>query len=147
MAARSPPRSSCNASSTARPGRTSTSRGPRCRRRQPTSTPAGAPAMAFACSIAWSRITTKAERAEAMTEVRFSHLQETTLERVLPPLIEKSLERKWRVVVQTSSEERADALDSHLWTYRDDSFLPHGTWRDRDAAEHPVLLSIASDNS
>ena len=81
-----------------------------------------------------------------MTEVLFYHLQETTLERVLPPLIEKSLERKWRVVVQTSSEERADALDSHLWTYRDDSFLPHGTWRDRDAAEHPVLLSIANDN-
>ena len=81
-----------------------------------------------------------------MTEVLFYHLQETTLERVLPPLIEKSLERKWRVVVQTSSEERADALDSHLWTYRDDSFLPHGTWRDRDAAEHPVLLSLANDN-
>jgi DNA polymerase III subunit chi len=81
-----------------------------------------------------------------MTEVLFYHLQETTLERVLPPLIEKSLERKWRVVVQTSSEERADALDSHLWTYRDDSFLPHGTWRDRDAAEHPVLLSVAGDN-
>lgn len=86
------------------------------------------------------------EDSHAMTEVLFYHLQETTLERVLPSLVEKSLERKWRVVVQTSSEERADALDSHLWTYRDDSFLPHGTWRDRDAADQPVLLSIGSDN-
>jgi DNA polymerase-3 subunit chi len=76
----------------------------------------------------------------------FYHLQEQTLERVLPPLLEKSLERKWRVVVQAASEERADALDSHLWTYRDDSFLPHGTWRDRDAEEQPVILSIHNDN-
>jgi len=24
-----------------------------------------------------------------------------------------------------------EALDAHLWTYRDDGFLPHGTWRER----------------
>ncbi len=112
MAARSPPRSSCSASSTARRGRISTSPAPRCRRRQPTSTPVGAPVTACACSIAWSRITTKVDNETGtMTEVLFYHLQETTLERVLPPLIEKSLERKWRVIVQTASEERAEALD------------------------------------
>jgi len=81
-----------------------------------------------------------------MTEVLFYHLQDTTLERVLPPLLEKSLERNWRAVIQTASDERVDALDSHLWTYRDDSFLPHGSWRDRDAAEHPVVLSTQSEN-
>ena len=54
-----------------------------------------------------------------MTEVLFYHLQDMTLENVLPPLLEKSLERGWRVVVQSTSEERADALDAHLWTYRD----------------------------
>ncbi|ETR74918.1 DNA polymerase III subunit chi [Afipia sp. P52-10] len=81
-----------------------------------------------------------------MTEVLFYHLQNQTVERVLPPLLEKSLERGWRVVVQAASEERADALDSHLWTYRDDSFLPHGTWRDRDAAEQPIILAVQDDN-
>lgn len=75
-----------------------------------------------------------------MTEVLFYHLQDTTLERVLPPLLEKSLARGWRVAVQAGSEERAEALDAHLWTYREDSFLPHGTWRDVDAAEQPVVL-------
>ena len=69
-----------------------------------------------------------------MTEVLFYHLQDMLLENVLPPLLEKSLERGWRVVVQSTSEERADALDAHLWTYRDDSFLPHATWRAGDAA-------------
>lgn len=81
-----------------------------------------------------------------MTEVLFYHLQGVTLEGVLPPLIEKSVERGWRVTIQTASEERADALDSHLWTYRDDAFLAHGTWRDRDAADQPVILAVDERN-
>jgi DNA polymerase-3 subunit chi len=86
------------------------------------------------------------EEWRAMTEVLFYHLQDTTLERVLPPLLEKSLARGWRVAVQAGSEERAEALDAHLWTWRDDSFLPHGTWRDADAAEQPVVLVTGEAN-
>src|SRR5438128_3485978 len=85
-------------------------------------------------------------RRQAMTEVLFYHLQNMSLEAVLPPLLEKSLERGWRVVVQAASEERVEALDSHLWTYRDDSFLPHGTWRDRDAADQPIILAVDDGN-
>jgi DNA polymerase-3 subunit chi len=81
-----------------------------------------------------------------MTEVLFYHMQNMKLESVLPPLLEKSLERGWRVVVQAGSEERADALDAHLWTYKDDSFLPHGTWRDSDAADQPVVLAVTENN-
>ncbi len=81
-----------------------------------------------------------------MTEVLFYHLQGMTLEGVLPPLIEKSIGRGWRVTVQAASEERADSLDGHLWTYRDDSFLPHGTWRERDAADQPVIIAIDERN-
>lgn len=81
-----------------------------------------------------------------MTEVLFYHLQNMALENVLPPLLEKSLERGWRCVVQSTSEERADALDAHLWTYRDDSFLPHATWRAADAAEQPILLVLEESN-
>lgn len=81
-----------------------------------------------------------------MTEVLFYHLQGMTIDQVLPPLLEKSLARGWRVVVQSTSEERADALDSHLWTYRDDSFLPHATWRVADAAEQPILLMTEDGN-
>jgi DNA polymerase-3 subunit chi len=81
-----------------------------------------------------------------MTEILFYHLQRQPLERVLPTLLEKSLERGWRVVVQSTSPERADALDAHLWTYRDDSFLPHATWRVTDAADQPIVLAIEEDN-
>lgn len=81
-----------------------------------------------------------------MTEILFYHLQNQPLERVLPALIEKSLARGWRVIVQASSDERIDALDAHLWTYRDDSFLAHGTYRDSDAARQPILLTILDHN-
>jgi len=81
-----------------------------------------------------------------MTEALFYHLQDMTLESVLPPLLEKSLERGWRVAVQSTSEERADALDAHLWTYREDSFLPHATWRTSDAEDQPIILMIEEGN-
>ena len=67
-------------------------------------------------------------------------------ESVLPALLEKSLERGWKVVVQGSTEERIEALDAHLWTYRDDGFLPHGTWRKSEAAQQPVLLTPNDGN-
>jgi DNA polymerase-3 subunit chi len=81
-----------------------------------------------------------------MTEILFYHLQRQPLEHVLPTLLEKSLARGWRVVVQAASEERAEALDSHLWTFRDDSFLPHGTWREAEAREQPILLTVHDHN-
>ena len=81
-----------------------------------------------------------------MTEVLFYQLKGQTPEQVLPALLQRSLDRGWRVVVQASSQERVDALDAHFWTWRDDAFLPHGTWRDSEAAEHPVLLTLGEDN-
>src|SRR3982074_1806101 len=81
-----------------------------------------------------------------MTEVLFYHLQNMSIESVLPPLLEKSLERGWRVVVQSTSPERTDALDAHLWTYSDDSFLPHATWRAGDAQDQPIILSVEEGN-
>lgn len=81
-----------------------------------------------------------------MTEILFYQLNGQKLEQILPPLITRSLERGWRVAVQASSEERVEALDAHLWTWRDDAFLPHGTWREAEAAEQPVLLTINAEN-
>ncbi len=81
-----------------------------------------------------------------MTEILFYHLKGQTPEQVLPALLLKSLDRGWRAVVHASSEERIEALDAHLWTWRDDSFLPHGTWRDAEAAQQPIMLTVNDDN-
>jgi DNA polymerase-3 subunit chi len=81
-----------------------------------------------------------------VTEVLFYHLQRQPLEAVLPSLLEKSLERGWRAVIQANSEERLSALDDHLWTFSDDSFLPHGTDREAHAVDQPVVLTLGGGN-
>jgi DNA polymerase-3 subunit chi len=81
-----------------------------------------------------------------MTEILFYHLMAQPLERVLPQLLERSVERGWKVVVQAATDERVDALDAHLWTYRDDNFLAHGTAREADPAAQPILLTTADHN-
>ncbi|TGS10720.1 DNA polymerase III subunit chi [Mesorhizobium sp. M2E.F.Ca.ET.209.01.1.1] len=81
-----------------------------------------------------------------MADILFYHLTESTLEEALPGLLERSVERGWRAVVQTGTEERRDALDQHLWIFRDDSFLAHATDREAYPAEQPVLLTASEGN-
>lgn len=81
-----------------------------------------------------------------VTEVLFYHLYRQPIEKVLPSLLERSLARGWRAIVQAGSDERIEALDAELWTYRDDSFLPHGVYRESEAARQPVLLTLRDDN-
>lgn len=82
-----------------------------------------------------------------MADILFYHLETRSLDSVLPLLLEKTLERGWRAVVETGSRERAEALDSHLWTFRDDSFLPHGMDGEENDARQPVLLTTGPDNA
>jgi DNA polymerase-3 subunit chi len=81
-----------------------------------------------------------------MADVLFYHLTESTLEDALPGLLERSIDRGWRAVVQAGTEERRDALDMHLWTFRDDSFLAHGTDREAHPADQPILLTTGDGN-
>jgi DNA polymerase III subunit chi len=82
----------------------------------------------------------------AMPEVLFYHLENQPLERVIPVLLEKTLERGWRAVVETGSRERAEALDTTLWTWRDDSFLPHGLAGEPTDPLQPVLITTDGEN-
>lgn len=81
-----------------------------------------------------------------MTETLFYHLERRSLEEVLPGLVEKSLGRGWRAAIKTDSSERSDALDTLLWTYDDQSFLPHAQQGDGDAAGQPVLITVEEGN-
>ena len=82
-----------------------------------------------------------------MTEILFYHLETQPLERVLPLLVEKSLERGWRAVIETSSAARAEAIDRLLWTFREDSFVPHGVAGEPADADQPVLITTDAENS
>jgi DNA polymerase III subunit chi len=81
-----------------------------------------------------------------MGEVGFYHLTRSTLDEALPALLEKAVERGLRLVLVARSQEVLDHLDRWLWTYRPDSFLPHGTAAGGLAARQPVLLSAEPIN-
>ena len=81
-----------------------------------------------------------------MTEVWFYHLEQTPLERALPELLEKTLARGWRALVRTGDLARLAPLDETLWTYRDESFLPHGRADGPDPERQPVLLTANEEN-
>lgn len=81
-----------------------------------------------------------------MTEVAFYHLQAAPLDQVLPRLLEKTLAAGKRAVVIAGSRARAEALATVLWTYRPDSWLPHGTAEDGDADQQPVWLTEHDEN-
>ena len=81
-----------------------------------------------------------------MAEILFYHLEAQPLERVLPVLVERCLERSWKVVIETSTDARAEDIDNLLWTYRPDTFLPHSlAGGDADALQ-PVLITTRPHN-
>jgi DNA polymerase-3 subunit chi len=81
-----------------------------------------------------------------MSEIRFYHLQRRSLEDTLPVILERCYSRGDRTVVMAGSAERVEALAAHLWTYKPDGFLPHGTAKDGAAAEQPIYLTAAAEN-
>lgn len=81
-----------------------------------------------------------------MAEIRFYHLQRTALERALPQMLERTLERGQRAVVRCSDETRVEWLCNALWNGRPDSFLPHGSAADGFASDQPVWLTAGADN-
>ncbi len=83
---------------------------------------------------------------QAPCEVWFYHLERSTLDQVLPELLEKTLARGWRALVRTPQAERVEHLDGWLWSYKDDSFLPHGHDGEPLAERQPVLITCGGDN-
>ena len=79
-------------------------------------------------------------------EIWFYHLERSPLEQVLPELLERTLQRGWKALVRTAQPERIEHLDGWLWSWRDDSFLPHGTADEPMAERQPVLLTTALEN-
>jgi DNA polymerase III subunit chi len=81
------------------------------------------------------------------TELWFYHLERASVEETLPPLLEKCLERGWRTIVKSGTPDSAQMLDTLLWTYKPNAWLPHGlAVGDRDLdARQPILLANAEE--
>jgi DNA polymerase-3 subunit chi len=81
-----------------------------------------------------------------MPETFFYHLERSTLEDILPGLLERTRERDWRALVRVGSAERMEALDAHLWTYSEQSFLAHGTGAEGHPSRQPIYLTTEEEN-
>lgn len=81
-----------------------------------------------------------------MSRVDFYHLQNQTLENVLPKLLEKAYETGKKIKIKVGNEERVEFLNSLLWTYNDQSFIPHGSKKDGFGDRQPIWLSASDDN-
>jgi DNA polymerase-3 subunit chi len=82
----------------------------------------------------------------APCEVWFYHLERTALDQALPELLTKTLQKGWRALVRLTDPGRAEAIDTRLWTWRDDAFLPHGLATEPMAERQPILLTTGEDN-
>ncbi len=81
-----------------------------------------------------------------MSRVDFYHLQRQTLDEVLPKLLEKAYETGQKILVKIGNEERVEFINSLLWTYNDQSFLPHGSKKDGNGDIQPIWLTSEDDN-
>ncbi|MEO5337063.1 MAG: DNA polymerase III subunit chi [Magnetospirillum sp. WYHS-4] len=81
-----------------------------------------------------------------MTAVAFYHLKRWPLEQALPKLLEKTLASGKRGLVMAGSPERVEALNTLLWTYDPDSWLPHGGIKDGSPQAQPIWLTCEDEN-
>ncbi|MBR1778199.1 MAG: DNA polymerase III subunit chi [Alphaproteobacteria bacterium] len=79
--------------------------------------------------------------------VDFYHLQKSSLEQALPALAEKVYSTGKRLLIKTELAEKADYLNTLLWTYRPDSWLPHGSETDGNEADQPILIATGNENA
>lgn len=81
-----------------------------------------------------------------LPEYWFYHLEGSTIEGVLPGLLEKTLAKGWRALVKLP-KEALPAMDELLWTFKDESFLPHGRDDEPMADWQPILLSHSIEDA
>jgi DNA polymerase III subunit chi len=57
-------------------------------------------------------------------------------------LIEKAYAEQKRIFVHTDTHADAERFDALLWTYRDDSFLPHALVQPNDVNSPPIQIGF-----
>ncbi len=55
-------------------------------------------------------------------------------------LVEKAYKNKHRIYIHTENQTHAHMMDELLWTYRDDSFLPHNLYGEGPEPAPPIQI-------
>ena len=72
----------------------------------------------------------------------FYHLTRVPLEKVLPSIAERVLANGERLVIVAQDDKILTRIDTLLWSYKPDSFLPHGRTGDQ-----PILLTVDTEGA
>ncbi|MGZ9108419.1 MAG: DNA polymerase III subunit chi [Micavibrio sp.] len=81
-----------------------------------------------------------------MTEIRFYHLNTRTLDQALPEIVQKAFAAGHKILVRAVSDSEVERFNALLWTFRPDSFIPHGSKKDGHGDQQPVWLTAGNDN-
>lgn len=84
--------------------------------------------------------------SETAVTVEFRNLDGQPIERGLAWLLESVLADGRRAVVVATSPMRVEALDRGLWTFSNESFLPHGSAAEGRPERQPVWLTEQDEN-
>jgi DNA polymerase-3 subunit chi len=79
-----------------------------------------------------------------MPEVDFyilSDAEQAGLLRAACRVVEKAWSQGLRVHVLAADDEQASCMDEMLWTFRQDSFVPHERWRADEPPDAQVLIA------
>lgn len=80
-----------------------------------------------------------------MTDVRFYHLQKQDLDAALPAILQKAFQSGKNIVVRMRDDKEIERMNKHLWAFKPEVFLPHGSKKDGNAAQQPIWLSANDD--
>lgn len=84
--------------------------------------------------------------ADSSGEVWFYHLERSTLDQVLPELLDRTLQRGWRARVRVADADQRRDIDERLWSWRAEVFLAHGLADEPHAERQPILLTADAAN-
>ncbi len=82
-----------------------------------------------------------------MTDIRFYHMEQATLDQALPMIVMKAWQSGENVMVRVPDKREASRLNDLLWSFRADSFIPHGMDGDKNADQQPVFVTANDDNA
>lgn len=58
-------------------------------------------------------------------------------------IIEKAHQQRHRIYINTDTQMEAHQLDERLWTYREDSFLPHNLYGEGPEPAPPIQIGFS----
>ncbi|OPZ78363.1 MAG: DNA polymerase III subunit chi [Alphaproteobacteria bacterium ADurb.Bin438] len=78
--------------------------------------------------------------------IDFYHLTSSTLQKILPQLAINIDKTKKHAIFLFKDDNEVEKFNDYLWTFKDTSFIPHGSKNDGNENLQPIFLSSEFSN-